>query len=274
MTMTVPKRGQMVFGVLDYADGSSRSIQIRTGRDGRVFVRDFLEDEQHAADAAALRARGVSTSSSSSNRNLDFADMPKATSECASRSYYLYNWKITSFKWALQSASVPSYLRSRSNGTSVVVTMMKRANTDLITAKNNCKRNDYISASYGYRGYTSRGTNISSGGGCPGGDGYSVVNFGSLPRGVIGMACAYGVSNGVAKEGDVRLATARKWETYYSWCSGETLIEAAMAHEFGHVYGLGHVYGAPLSMNPYIPNCSLAPSTYGLGDMLGFERKY
>ena len=174
----------------------------------------------------------------------------------------------------MQTSSIPSYLRSRSNGVAYVVNQLKYAAGNITGADNDCSRADYISATSTYLGSTSRSNNISTGASCTGGDSYSVVNFGYLPSGVLGMACVYGMSGSSAREGDVRLNLRFRWETLPGWCNSETLIQAAASHEFGHVFGLGHVYGSPQTMNPYVPNCSLSPTTLGRGDLAGFERKY
>ena len=125
-----------------------------------------------------------------------------------------------------------------------------------------------------YLGSTSRYPNISSSASCTGGNGYSTIGFGSLPYGVAAMACAYRIVNGVAQEGDVRLATGVKWATSSATCSDAYLVEAVMTHEFGHIYGLKHVTSSALTMYRALPKCSMAAATLGLGDLRGLERKY
>lgn len=274
ITLKVPARGQFAWGELKYKDGTSQILQLETDATGRVFSkfrgREGTPREEEAKAIAAKQATGRH----STTADADEGAISRTSSECSSTSYYSYGWKIWSYGWYVQTGSIPSYLRNRSNGVANVLTQLKYAASNITGADNSCGRADYIGATNTYRGATSRSNNISTDARCTGGDGYSVVNFGYLPSGVLGMACAYGWSGGTAREGDVRLNLRTKWETHSGWCSSETLIQSAATHEFGHIFGLGHVYGSPQTMNPYVPNCSLSPTTLGRGDLAGFERKY
>ena len=270
VTLTAPARGGFAWGEVLFQDGTARELMLETDSDGRVFTRDLGSERQAAGADPGTTGQGAS---SQADYDEGLAG-GRTSSECASRSYYSYPWRIPSYRWSLQSASIPWYLRGRTNGTLYVLNQLKYAASNITGADNVCGRGDYISATHTFLGYTSRSNNISTGASCTGGDGYSVVNFGYLPSGVLGMACAYGTSGGVAREGDVRMNLRARWETLPGWCSSETLIQAAMTHEFGHVFGLGHVYSSPQTMNPYVPNCSLSPTTLGMGDLTGFERKY
>jgi hypothetical protein len=285
LTLTVPTRGHFVWGEIHFTDGTVEVLSLETARDGHVVTRGLGEDRDPAAAAAAIaRAQAEATADRDAlirpgkARNLDdpLAGSPATTrtSECSITGYNLYPWRISTYRWYLQSGSIPWYLRGRTDGTTIVLNQIKRANLNIVTERNICHRADYVSASYSFSGYTSRGNNISSGASCTGGDGFSVINFGYLPSGVYGMTCVYGISGGNAREGDVRMSYGVHWETYSSLCSNETLIEAAMTHELGHVYGLAHAYTSGLTMNPYVADCSLAPATLALGDMLGLEKKY
>jgi hypothetical protein len=278
LTLVAPARGGFVFGEVHYLDGTAEQLILETDQSGRVFASHLGNDRVAGAlakqGASSLTADPDDTNVQQRLASDDGMAVTTSSTECGSTSSYAYNWRIPSYKWALNTSTIPSFLRSRSNGDQAVIDQIKSAASNITGARNVCGRGDYISATHTYLGSTGRTNGISTSAGCTGGDGYSVVNFGYLPSGVLGMACAYGLSSGTAKEGDVRLNLKTPWETQLGWCSSETLIQAAMAHEFGHIFGLGHVYGSPQTMNPYVPNCSLAPTTLGLGDLLGFERKY
>ena len=195
------------------------------------------------------------------------------TAECTTSEHYLYSWRMPAYSWAFQTASTPSYLAGRTEGTRAVLDALKRANNNIVTARNVCGRADGVSATYRYLGTTGRYPNISSTATCTGGNGYSTIGFGRLPTGIAGMACAYGFVNGTAREADIKLSTGVRWETTRT-CYDEYYIESVMTHELGHVYGLKHVSSTALTMYRSIRKCSKAATTLGLGDMRGLERKY
>lgn len=285
VSVVAPRAGGSVWSEIHFDDGSVQVLQVETHPDGQVYVR-YMGDERPSRAPqpmsreldvrdAQLGATGLvataPTGPAAAAPTIGATATASTTSasDCSGTSYYLYSWRMPSYKWYYQSGSTPSSLSWTATADSI-----KRANTDIVTARNGCGRGDHVSATFSYLGTTSRGTNIASYAGCPGGDGYSVIGFGSLPSGVLGMTCVYGVSSGYAHEADVRLNRYRRWSNYQSSCSSATLVESLMTHELGHVYGLGHVYTSSLTMNSYVPNCSLAPATLGLGDMYGLERKY
>ena len=62
-----------------------------------------------------------------------------------------------------------------------------------------------------------------------------------------------------------------------SSCSNAYILQGVATHEFGHVYGLGHVSQsghANLTMSTAIYTCDASDETLGLGDMLGLEVHY
>jgi predicted Zn-dependent protease len=85
--------------------------------------------------------------------------------------------------------------------------------------------------------------------------------------------------NGRVVESDVKLNKA-----YYRWyinrpygCYRKWSIEAAATHEFGHVFGMGHVsegYHGALTMSPIIKACQSSETTLGLGDVVGLRALY
>jgi hypothetical protein len=142
---------------------------------------------------------------------------------------------------------------------------------------------DIVSAQHVYAGRTTRATNIISSKSsikCGARDGHNVVAFGVLPRGTLGVACSWS-SGGAAVESDVKLN-----DLHYRWyaankkpagCRASFSVEAVATHEFGHVFGLGHVSEGRhgnLTMSTHTGPCTGAPSSLGLGDVLGLRSLY
>jgi hypothetical protein len=274
ITVQVPPRGRIVWGALEFEHGRAQVLGVETTRSGRV--RAFgLGDELAVTGsglAGALAGRDGGASSA------DAATSPDGSAgQCSDGSYSAYSWRMPLYAWRYNSGSTPYKFRARTGGTRAVIDAIIRGNRNITAADNDCGRGDYISARMRYDGTTDRRTNIGSSGSCLTRDGRNVIGWGDLPSHAIAMACVFGLSDGRASEADVKLSWDKAYETSMGRCSGELLIEAAMTHEFGHVYGLGHVsYSGSryLTMQPYVNQCSMAHASLGLGDMRGLERKY
>jgi hypothetical protein len=124
---------------------------------------------------------------------------------------------------------------------------------------------------------------VTSDGNCKAaGDGRSETGFGSLPSGTVGVACVW-ISGGKPPyrvlSADVRLNSNKSWWNNLSTCSGSRyIVEAALTHERGHIFGLSHhkkvtesAHGN-LTMSPSIEGyCQAAETTLGKGDVLGLR---
>jgi hypothetical protein len=195
-------------------------------------------------------------------------------SKCTDGAYVRngYRW-TTQYNWYFQAASRP-----KGSVTTRVVDSLRHAADNIVRGDNSCGLSDMISATHSYRGTTSRAPNISSSAWCKGRDGRNVVGFGTLPSGYLGMTCwwTYG---GKVVESDIILNKA-----HYAWfttrpygCRSKWSIQAAATHEFGHVFGLGHVSESShpgLTMSPMIMACQSSESSLGLGDVLGLRSLY
>jgi hypothetical protein len=104
------------------------------------------------------------------------------------------------------------------------------------------------------------------------------VDFGSIPSTMLALTCWW-ASGGSTLEGDTRYNKGNfLWVVNIgSACRNKFSVEAVGTHEFGHVFGLGHVdegtHGA-LTMSPTIYACQNSESTLGKGDVLGLQSKY
>src|SRR5688572_6587066 len=133
---------------------------------------------------------------------------------------------------------------------------------------------DGISATASYAGRTTSVPNISTLAACQSSDHKTELGFVSLPAGMVGMACWWS-SSGEISEGDIVFNKSTKWYlTKPSTCLTQWSLEAAAAHELGHVFGLNHVpelqHGV-LTMAPKILSCQSSEITLGLGDVRGLE---
>jgi Matrixin len=195
-------------------------------------------------------------------------------SACTDGAYSLngHRWSGR-FDWRFQASSRPKGFNAVSTANA-----LRRAVYNIVNGDNNCGLPDLISATHWYRGTTSRAPNISSGAACLGRDRVNTIGFGTLPSGYLGMTCWW-TYNGRVVEADVKLN-----KSYYKWyinrpsgCYRKWNIEAAATHEFGHVFGLGHVsesFHGSLTMSPIIKACQGAEATLGLGDVVGLRALY
>jgi hypothetical protein len=155
---------------------------------------------------------------------------------------------------------------------------VKNAVINVTGAHNDCKQADRVGALHRYLGTTYRRPGIGGTSGCGRADGVNVVAFGNLAGGDLAMTCWWTLGGKVV-EADVKLNKAD-----YGWvvnvpkrCSRKWSIEAVATHEFGHVFGLGHVSEGThpaLTMSPSIRSCQRSEASLGLGDLRGLEKKY
>jgi hypothetical protein len=252
--LVVPEPGQEVLMIADLEDGTSIELAIRNPLGGAV---EILEPTVEEPDTLVLAAGALGA--------------------CDDGAFSLSGHKWTSqYQWKYQSGSTPS-----ANNKDNVEAALKNAAAAITTSRNNCGLADLVSATQSYRGRTSAGPAVHAQNGvvtCGSTDGNNVVGFGSLPAGTLGVACSW-TSGGAAVEGDIKLSTRNKWYALGvpSGCSNSFGVQAIAAHEFGHVFGLGHVSESThpnLTMSTAARACSNAPLTLGRGDVRGLRQLY
>jgi hypothetical protein len=152
------------------------------------------------------------------------------------------------------------------------VTAAANAWTGTITT---CGKTVSSTASNRYLGATGRSPALTNAGGCGSSDGYSVVGWGTLPAGTLGVTCVWSRSGGVAFETDQRYSTRYDWRSTVV-CSGNRFdLRGVATHEWGHVYGLGHVaVSTGQVMRPSATTCDVAQRTLGSGDARGISTLY
>jgi hypothetical protein len=177
------------------------------------------------------------------------------------------------YAWWFQASSTPTGLGKRATER-----VLKRSIANITGVRNDCGRPDRVSATSIYRGRTDRKPAPTAKASCSGRDGYNVVGFGRLPSGIAGLTCIYSYPSGQIIEADIKLDRDARWAISLATCNFASMVEAVATHEFGHVFGLGHVSESThgrLTMSERLDGyCQLNEATLGKGDMLGLESRY
>ena len=138
-------------------------------------------------------------------------------------------------------------------------------------------RTDRSDARTRFDGRTDRRPSVTPKGTCGRTDGTNVVGFGALPGDFLAITCIWTVGGRIV-EADMKLDGAVAWATALEGCRDRILLASVATHEFGHVFGLGHVGEAKhglLTMSVRINgDCQPAETTLGLGDLIGLESLY
>jgi hypothetical protein len=279
LTVRVPQPGGWVWGELKMADGTWQEVAVETAKDGTVFVRG-RGNERRTALAERRRMAAAGISSADPSRASETRAAKGADNECRDDFKNLYWWRLPRLEWRFNPAGTPAYLLDDDGSTTSVQAALQRAQDNITSSANRCGRADKVGAKGSLIGISKGRPDVSAKGSCTGGNGRSVIQFGSLPSYSIAMTCVYGIgSNHLAREADIRINNVgTRWATSRASCTGkELLLEAGMTHEFGHAYGLAHAStfrNPALTMQPLVRACSQGHSSLGLGDMLGLEKKY
>ncbi|QSB23645.1 matrixin family metalloprotease [Curtobacterium sp. 24E2] len=236
------------------------SVIANTGTGG-VAVRI---DEAWSGSAPAVRhEQARSAAASAAAPSATTAAITKCTSTANARNGY--RWSST-VKWYYnESGQKSSYAKDA---------LRKAANTWTGTITS-CGRTVTSSARNSYVRLATQAPGLTDKGGCAASNGYSVVGWGKLPSGTLGVTCVWYDGNGIAKESDQRYATSYNWSSTAT-CSGTRFDTQAVAtHEWGHLYGLGHVQtGTDQVMEPSGGYCDTGSRTLGFGDMTGIAAIY
>jgi hypothetical protein len=261
LSLRVQPPGVTVWGEAMRTDGDSVIVGLRSDPDGMtsVLVRATAHpghDHDQAAASASISAAAAAAGPCSDGAHLTYG----------------HRWG-KSYRWRFKASTSPRAL-NRAKVTAAV----RNAVSNVTGADNDCNQTDQVGALHAYLGTTLRRPGIGATSGCGRPDGVNVVAFGDLAGGDLAMTCWWTLGGRVV-EADVKLNKADfGWAVNVRpWCSRKYNIEAVATHEFGHVFGLGHVSEAShpaLTMSPSIRSCQRSEATLGLGDLRGLEKKY
>ncbi len=259
LTVVAPPAGYGVAADAVLSSGGHLGVILETGADG--ITRNVTDGDTDIASPAS----GLTSIASS----------PRA---CADRAYRLLpmKWDET-WQWSFDAASTPTRDVTKAGAERA----LKSAVASITGERNDCGRPDRVSATASYRGRTRTKPGVDNG--CTTRDGKSVVGFGDLPAGVLGLTCTtYQILPNVvdhAVESDVLFNKDDfRWATSRATCNGfRAMLRSVATHEFGHVFGLNHVsertHGNE-TMSTAIGPCDDSAFTLAKGDMLGLEKRY
>jgi hypothetical protein len=255
LRVAAPERGFGLAATAVTVDGRAFDVIVETGLDGVTRI---------VEPAAAPRLDGVAA----------------AKDACADGKHSEIGFRWTkAWPWRFRASSVPTGMSK-----AAAETQLRSAVRSIVTARNDCGRPDRVSATARYLGRTSKKPGVRNDGSCGRTDGASVVGFGPLPSFVAGLTCTwYTIPRhgwGRAIESDVLLNRRQAWAVRPRTCSkaaNQVILRSVATHEFGHVFGLGHVGEAAhgnLTMSEFIGPCDDSAFTLGKGDVIGLERLY
>lgn len=264
-TFAVPAPGESVMASSSAVPGAPELAEVVIANTGTGGVAVRI-DEVWSGSAPAVRreqARNAAASAAAAAPAATTAATTKCTSTANARNGY---------RWA---STVQWYYNKSGQKSSYAEDALRKAANAWTGTISSCDRTVTSSARNSYVRLATQAPGLTDEGGCSKSNGYSVVGWGKLPSGTLGVTCVWYDGNGIAKESDQRYATSYKWSSTAT-CSGARFDTQAVAtHEWGHLYGLGHVKtGTGQVMEPSGGYCDTGSRTLGLGDMTGIAAIY
>lgn len=258
----LPDRGQSVH-VEALTMTGAQELEILHYDDGAIELKHVGNDSEVAQSAET--SGGFSATGPNECRDSGFANLDHSVEG--------------GLRYYINFAAKPRELTLRSTSLAI-----RRGGSNITSTRNACRLGDRVTAGLAYAGRTRLAANVSPGGRCSGVDQTSVVSFGTLPRGVLAVACtssstSQGPNRVVAS--DIKIARGTvQWTTNPGArsCKNKFDLESVITHERGHTFGLGHVsertHGNQTMSTRINGPCESSQRTVGRGDVLGLDGKY
>lgn len=284
VNVEIPPAGYGVSAIADLANGEAYTLQVLPRDDGTTDV-SFID--------SAEASTGSSSGSPSKCTDYDFKYLFLKDSNGNQIPGKLV-WDAGPIKWYFNASSTPSGLSQAG-----VSADLQHGAAVISNTSSPCYSNDVNPVTQEFKGNYSGAGNVNANNTCDspsdfsGTDMVNSVAFGPIDNSnVLAQTCLWLATGGkVTIRGelswrivgaDIRFDDNHNWETSGEACTSsgtglEYSIDGVATHEFGHVWGMGHVTEADhgnLTMSTNSAPCEFSQSALGIGDVSGIGHLY
>lgn len=256
----LPDPGEGVYVHATYVTGN-QELMVTRYRDGTVGL-------EHVGDETEGARTGFGTTAT-------------GPGQCADRAYTDRDIRVDwTLSWYYNKPSIPGELATRS-----AVRAIRRGGANITRVRDACGFRDRVPHGLSFKGKTAARAGLDPNGRCTTNDNKTVVSFGSLPNGALGVTCTHfnPRDNGYnsVRESDIKLNSRHfHWTTRPKApsCRRKYDVESTVTHERGHTFGLGEVsegsHGNLTMSERSNGPCQKSERTLGRGDARGLNDKY
>lgn len=264
VAVKIPDPGEAVTLTADLVDGSV-TLDVETSEDGELTYAaesetagsgDIPDEGDDGGDRATVDVNGCD--------NRDYGTTPGRRNPS------------TTYRYRFGDGARPAGLTSTATREIIFDSFATWGNS-----VNNCDIADSSSVNYYYAGTTTLEADVSTTAvACTARDSTSVIDFGNLENGTVGLHCGWRNSDDIYLESDIRLNT-----TDFSWtttpraagCTNHRDVQSTLTHEIGHAFGLADIYSSPTryqTMHGTGYKCTRYKRTLARGDVRGLNALY